>query len=254
MWFCCYWQDLGKQDGPKESDWGAGSRAEEKREVGGREEEKKQQEKKCWSVSCKLNEIEFNPKGFLGTVFKWEITCWHTKTKPNTMVIFAFNSPLTNSTVPVSSYLTNGHMYLIWTLLLVAFKILSLYLPSPLNFLARAACPLSLLYTSMLADAKTTSTRFSLRVWLLPAMFIDVLTVRTLPPGNYFGKVPEQPNQLHLIEVDETGWAGEKRFYEVTEGGTCTGIWPVEKKLAPGSVLEEKAKSNKEDEREKNGG
>ena len=37
----------------------------------------------------------------------------------------------------------------------------------------------------------------------------------SLPPGNYFGKVPEQPNQLHLIEVDETGWAGEKGFYAV---------------------------------------
>ena len=34
---------------------------------------------------------------------------------------------------------------------------------------------------------------------------------------------------------------------------TCTGIGPVEEKLALGSVLEEKAKCNKEEEREKEG-
>ena len=35
---------------------------------------------------------------------------------------------------------------------------------------------------------------------------------------------------------------------------TCTGVGPVEKKLALGSVLEEKAEGYKEDEREKEGG
>ena len=35
---------------------------------------------------------------------------------------------------------------------------------------------------------------------------------------------------------------------------TCTGVGPVEKKLALRSVLEEKAKGNKEDDREKEGG
>ena len=35
---------------------------------------------------------------------------------------------------------------------------------------------------------------------------------------------------------------------------TCTRIGPVEKKLAPRSVLEENAKGNKKEEREKEGG
>ena len=35
---------------------------------------------------------------------------------------------------------------------------------------------------------------------------------------------------------------------------TCTGVGPVEKKLALGSVLEEKAKCNKEEDWEKEGG
>ena len=35
---------------------------------------------------------------------------------------------------------------------------------------------------------------------------------------------------------------------------TCTAVRPVEKKLALGSVLEEKAKGNKEEDRKKEGG
>ena len=35
---------------------------------------------------------------------------------------------------------------------------------------------------------------------------------------------------------------------------TCTAVGPVEKKLALGSVLEEKAKGNKEEDRKKEGG
>ena len=37
------------------------------------------------------------------------------------------------------------------------------------------------------------------------------------------------------------------------KGDTCTGIGPVEEKLALGSVLEEKAKGYEEEEREKEG-
>ena len=37
------------------------------------------------------------------------------------------------------------------------------------------------------------------------------------------------------------------------KGDTCTGIGPVEKKLALGPVLEEKAKGKKEEKREKEG-
>ena len=35
---------------------------------------------------------------------------------------------------------------------------------------------------------------------------------------------------------------------------TCTGVGPVEEKLALGSVLEDKSKGNKEKDREKEGG